>query len=157
MSRKPRQAAEPLWDPNFTWLPASLERARQKFEAGDNTVILKWMFFCTANHIQPPEWLALAFCIRACSPEEFETWDDAFGPPMPKGTKRARREEIKNQIPLALKVHELKAKGVKGDRALFEQAAKELGLARDWKTVRDSFYRQPEYLRDSFKHRLKSS
>jgi hypothetical protein len=59
---------------------------------------------------------------------------------MPKGTKKARREEIKNGMRLVHKVQELKDKGVKGP-ALFERAARELGLKKGWESTRDFYYR----------------
>src|SRR5262245_6796959 len=99
-----------------------LETGRQKFEAGDYSEILNCMWLCTFFRIQPPDWLIDAFCDRVGSRENFETWDDAFGPPMPPGTKKARREEIKNWVPLALKIRELRARGIRG-QALYEQAA----------------------------------
>jgi hypothetical protein len=122
----------------------TLEIARQEFEAGDYKVILTCMLLCTRFSIQPPVWLAEAFCDRVGRPEDFETWDDAFGPPMPRGTKRARRQEIKDWLPLALKIHELRAKGIRG-QALYEQAAKV--FSGKWETVRDCYYRQPKYIR----------
>ena len=124
-----------------------LEEGRQKFEAGDYSVILRCMGLCTFYRIQPPDWLIDAFCDRVVRPENFETWDDAFGPPMPPGTKKAGREEKKNWIPLALKIRKLRAKGIRG-QALYEQAAKELNLNLDWQTVRDAYYRESKSVRE---------
>jgi len=125
----------------------TVEAERQKFETGDYSVILKCMWLCTFFRTQPPDWLIDAFCERVGQPHNFETWDDAFGPPMPPGTKRARREEVKNWVPLALKIRELRARGVKG-QALYEQAADELKLRGDWQTVRDAYYRMPKISRE---------
>ena len=125
-----------------------LETGRQQFEAGDYGAILNCMWLCTFWRIQPPDWLIDAFCDRVGSRENFETWDDAFGPPMPPGTKKARREEIKNFVPLALKIRELRARGIRG-QALYEQAADDLKLKGDWQTVRDAYYRRLKNLRDS--------
>jgi hypothetical protein len=124
----------------------TLEEARKKFEAGDYGVILKSMRFCARQRVQPPDWLISAFCDRVGNPENFETWDHAFGPPMPKGTKQAAREEKKNWVPLALKIRELRTRGIRGE-ALYEQAAKELRLG-SWQTVRDAYYRKPRIVRD---------
>jgi hypothetical protein len=126
----------------------TLEAARRKFEAGDYGVILKCMYLCTYHRVQPPDWLIYAFCDRVGSPENFETWDHAFGPPMPPGTKKARREEIKNWVPLALKIRKLRARGIRG-QALYEQAADELSLRGGWESVRDAYYRKPKNLRES--------
>jgi hypothetical protein len=127
----------------------TLEGARQKFEAGNYKVILKCMYICMKFRIQPPVWLAEAFCNRVGSPENFETWDDAFGPPMPRGTKRARREEIKDWAPLALEIYKLRAKGIRG-QAQYEQAAKV--FSGRWETVRDAYYREPKYIRDMMEY-----
>ena len=124
----------------------TLEEARKEFEAGDYEVILKSMRLCARQRVQPPDWLISAFCDRVESPENFKTWDDAFGPPMPKGTKQAAREEKKSWVRLALKIRELKTRGIRGE-ALYEQAAKELRLG-SWQTVRDAYYRKPKNVRD---------
>src|SRR5262249_14476744 len=121
----------------------ALETARQKFEAGDHSVILNCMYLCTFFRIQPPDWLIDAFCDRVGGRHNFETWDDTFGPPMPPGTKKARREEIENWVPLALKIRKLRARGIRGE-ALYEQAAKELKLRGGWQAVRDAYYRKPK-------------
>jgi hypothetical protein len=125
----------------------TLEAARQKFEAGDYRVILKCMYLCTHHRVPPPDWLIDAFCDRVGSPENFETWDDAFGSPMPKGTKQAAREEKKNWVPLALKIRKLRAKGIRGQE-LYEQAADELKLRAGWESVRDAYYRKPKNSRE---------
>jgi hypothetical protein len=122
-------------------------KARREFEAGDQTVILECMFLCTWFHIEPPDWLEDAFCDRAGSPEKFETWDDAFGPPMPKGTKKAGRQEKRNWLRLARKIQVLRAKGIRGKDA-YEQAAKELGLRGGWEAIRDAYYRIPKRIRE---------
>jgi hypothetical protein len=124
-----------------------LVKARQRFEAGDQTVIMECMFLCMWLEIEPPDWLRDAFCDRAGGSTKFETWDDAFGPPMPKGTKKARREEIRNSIRLARKIPELRAKGVRG-KNLYELAAKELGWRGGWEAVRDAYYRIPKTIRE---------
>jgi hypothetical protein len=124
-----------------------LGKARQRFEAGDQTVIMECMFLCMWLEIEPPDWLRDAFCDRAGAPTKFETWDDAFGPPMPKGTKRARRQEIRNWVRLARKIQELRTRGVRGQN-LYELAARELGLRGGWETIRDSYYRIPKRIRD---------
>ena len=90
----------------------TLEAGRQQFEAGDYSVILNCMYLCTRHRIQPPDWLIDAFCDRVGSPVNFETWDDAFGSPMPKGTKQAAREEKKSWVALSLKIRKLRARGI---------------------------------------------
>src|SRR5262249_50881107 len=66
-------------------------------------------------------------------------------------TKKAGREEKKNWVPLALKIRELRAKGVKG-QALYEQAAAELGLNRGWEAVRDAYYGKGKHWRDAVEY-----
>jgi hypothetical protein len=124
-----------------------LVKARQEFEAGDQTVILRCMFLCMWLEIEPPDWLRDAFCDRAGGSTKFKTWDDAFGPPMPKGTKKAGRQEQRNSIRLARKIQELRAKGVRGQN-LYQLAAKELGLRGGWEAVRDAYYRIPKIIRE---------
>jgi hypothetical protein len=124
----------------------TLEKARQKFEAGDLTEILSCMHLCMLFRVSPPDWLRDAFCARVGHPEKFEKWDDAFGLPVPKGTKKAGREEKRNENSLAIKIPELRARGEKG-RDLYELAAKELGLRGGWEAVRDAYYRIPKHLR----------
>ena len=129
----------------------TLEAARQQFEAGDYSVILNCMYLCTYFRVQPPDWLIDAFCDRVERPENFETWDDAFGSPMPKGTKQAARKEKKNWVRLALKIRKLRAKGIRG-QALYEQAADELGLRGGWESIRDAYYRRPKKVRDMMEY-----
>lgn len=124
----------------------TLEAARQQFEAGDYSVILNCMYLCTYYRVQPPDWLIDAFCDRVERPENFKTWDDAFGPPMPKATKQAAREEKKNCVRLAHKIRKLRAKGIRG-QALYEQAADELKLRGGWQAVRDAYYRRGKNFR----------
>ena len=133
----------------------TLEAARKKFEAGNYRVILNCMYLCTSCRVQPPDWLRDAFCDRVGAPENFETWDDAFGPPMPRGTKRAGREEIKNWVPLVLKIRELRARGIRG-QALYEQAAAELHLRRGWEAVRDAYYRKSKNWREIVEYSVSS-
>ena len=125
----------------------TLEAARQQFEAGNYSVILNCMYLCNYFRVQPPDWLIDAFCDRVGSPENFETWDDAFGSPMPKGTKQAAREEKKNRVRLAHKIRKLRAKRIRG-QALYEQAADELKLRGGWQAVRDAYYRREKNFRD---------
>ena len=124
-----------------------LVKARRDFEAGNQAVILPCVSLCLWLGIQPPEWLEDAFCSRAGAPWKFEKWEDAFGPPMPKGTKKAARQEIRNILRLERKIREIRAKGVKG-RDLYEQAAKELGLRGGWQTIRDAYYRIAKPIRE---------
>jgi hypothetical protein len=124
----------------------TLVRARQRFEAGDRTEVLRCMYLCMLFRVPPPDWLRDAFCDRVGAHKELETWDHAFGPPMPKGTKKAGREESRNESLLASKIPELRARGVRG-QDLYEQAAKELGLRGGWEAVRDAYYRIPKQLR----------
>jgi hypothetical protein len=124
----------------------TLERAHQKFKAGDHIEVLTCMYLCTLFRVSPPDWLRDAFCDRVGAYNELETWDHAFGPPMPKGTKKAARREKRNLVPLAVKIQELRAKGVKG-QDLYDLAAKELGLRGGWEAVRDAYYRIPKQFR----------
>ena len=125
---------------------ATLEAARPKFERGDYTVILDTLRVCLDFGVLPAPWLVTAFCDRVRHPEEYKTWDDAFGPPLPKGTKKARRQEMKNASALISKVRALRAQNIKG-RDLWERAGAELGLGVGWETVRDAYYRQPKGIR----------
>ena len=130
------------------FIKQSVESSRQKLEAGDYSVILIGMWLCTYFRMQPPRWLVDAFGDRISQPAKFKTWDEAFGPPMPKGTKKARREVEVTRDLLALKIHQLRAKGVRG-QALYEQANAELGLgSRSWEAVRDTYYRESKKIRD---------
>jgi len=126
----------------------SVESTHQKLEAGDYSVILSGMWLCTYFRIQPPRWLVDALGERILEPAKFKTWDEAFGPPMPRGTKKARREKELTRVPLALKIQQLRAKGVRG-QALYEQANAELGLgSRSWEAVRDAYYLDPKKFRN---------
>jgi hypothetical protein len=124
----------------------TLAKARQNFEAGDRTEVLRCMYLCMLFRVPPPDWLRDAFCDRVGAYNELEKWEDAFGPPMPKGTKKAGRQEKRNLVPLAVKVQELRRRGVRG-RNLYELAAKELGLRGGWEAVRDQYYRIPKQFR----------
>ena len=125
----------------------TLEEARRKFERGDYSVLLGTMKGCLDFGVLPAPWLVEAFCDRVGHPEEYKTWDDAFGPPLPKGTKEARRKEMKNASALREKIRALRAQNIKG-QDLYERAGAELALSCGWETVRDAYYREPKVIRD---------
>jgi hypothetical protein len=124
---------------------------RRRLESGDRSAILSSMHFCTFYRIPPPDWLATAFCDAFESCERYQTWDDAFGPPMPKGTKNARRKM--RRYDLAAKITELREVRGAAGQALYEQAATELKNEqpetelKNWQTVRDIYYRVPNEVR----------
>lgn len=71
--------------------------SREAIERGDGTALMRCVELCAAHGLVMPGWLAGAFVDRTVrvTMGEFKSWDEAFGPPYPKGTNiagvRARR------------------------------------------------------------------
>lgn len=117
-----------------------LEMQRYEFEKlGDKMAILSAIDVCAVNNIPLPTWLANAFAKKFCDVKAFKysSWEEAFDPPHPKKGKRgagpkvkARQAHKELEIPVWLKIRELRGRGVKTtDNEIFKQAAKELKAA----------------------------
>jgi hypothetical protein len=132
-----------------------LDEQRKLFERGDKPALLRALHFCVwVAHWPIPPWLEQAFHEAYDASEKFQImpWDDVFGPPVRKGTKRKRLEYArhKQQIAWALanRVEELNATGPKKmpiEKAL-QQAGKEFGVGRT--VASELYYKVLEEMRD---------
>jgi hypothetical protein len=128
-----------------------LESIGREIKGGDKGAVLQGVYLCLKFNIALPPWLVRVFCKRMERAEDCWSWDDVFGPLVPKGTKQAGREITKHRHDIWRKVRELRVKGVRGDE-VFEKAAAELSLSfpRGWRTIRDIYYSGSKWQRDHF-------
>jgi hypothetical protein len=72
--------------------------SQEQYARGDKTVIITSLVACMAGGTPIPPWLQMAFLKETCRvlTHEVASWDDAFGPPIPKGAQLdAARQKIK--------------------------------------------------------------
>jgi hypothetical protein len=103
-----------------------LEILKQKFESGDKSALLNAIYRCLLMKRPLPEWLRLTFLhtYEAHARFEIRSWDQVFGPPVPKGT-HLEKEKLRRLI--INRVCELKTERPI-DRGLFERVGEELGM-----------------------------
>jgi hypothetical protein len=108
------------------YLAEILEILKQKFEGGDKSALLYAVHHCLLLKRPLPEWLRLAFldAYEAHARFEIRSWDEVFGPPVPKSTQ-LEKEKLRRLI--INRVSELKAERPI-DRGLFEQIGEELSM-----------------------------
>jgi hypothetical protein len=72
-----------------------LEQARLRYEQGKKSELLYWLGYCLMNNREVPEWIkkGLYKALDDAHTYKIKCWNDAFGPPVPKGKhlKTARR------------------------------------------------------------------
>jgi hypothetical protein len=109
------------------YLAEILEILKQKFEGGDKSALLYAVYHCLLMKRPLPEWLRLAFlhAYEAHARFEIRTWDEVFGPPVPKSTQ-LEKEKLRRLI--INRVWELRAKRPI-DRGLFEQIGEQLDMS----------------------------
>ena len=119
---------EKILDANARLLAAFCDNAEQKFKAGDKSQLILAMKYCLEFRRPIPEWARDAFL------EAYyilpKSWDDVFGPPIPKGANLAvarRRSKIGCQ--LYLEVKRSNAEGTPIDDGLFETVGKQFNVS----------------------------
>src|SRR5262245_653541 len=117
-----------------------LERGRLRYEQGDKRELLYWLGWCVINNRQIPSWIrqALQEALHAASSYRIRSWDEVFGPPVPKGTKlKVARRKHEIAWPLFERVRDLVKAGRPIDDTLFEEVGREFGIG---KTVASELY-----------------
>jgi hypothetical protein len=119
---------EKISDAYASMLAARCDRAEQKFKAGDKSQLLLAMKDCLELRGPIPQWAQDAFL------EAYyilpKSWDDVFGPPIPKGTNlEAARRKSKIGLQLYLEVKRLNAEGTPIDDGLFETVGKQFSVS----------------------------
>jgi hypothetical protein len=111
-------------------LAGVLEILKQKFEGGEKPALLFAVYHCLLLKRPLPEWLRLAFLdtYEAHARFEIRSWDEVFGPPVPKGTQLLTEKKRRLVIE---RVWELKRENPKTaiDRGLFEKIGEEQGMS----------------------------
>jgi hypothetical protein len=110
------------------YLAEILEILKQRFEGGDKSALLYAVYHCLLMKRPSPEWLRLAFldAYQAHARFEIRTWDEVFGPPVPKGTHlKTRRQHAELRVRLLERVREL---GGPIQPDLFDRIGEELGI-----------------------------
>ena len=114
---------------------------KRQFEAGDKSALLQAIYGCLQLRRPMPEWLQVAF-LNACeAAERFEirSWNEVFGPPVPKGTHlKTERRNAQLRWTIIERVEALKAEERTVDKGLFEQVGEELGITAT--LVSDIYY-----------------
>jgi hypothetical protein len=113
-----------------------LEQARVLYEQGDKGQILPWLDWCLSQDVQVPQWLKEAFCeaYNARRDYSIKSWDDVFGPPVPKGARPENEQrKLKKLWPLFERMYDLHsadpANWPIGEK-LFEKVGKEFGVGK---------------------------
>jgi len=110
--------------------PIVLDMARGEFEHGDKRALLFGIYLCASHNIPLPPWLADAFVqtFRNAKALKYQSWDEAFGRPRPKGAKKARGFYKELEAPVWLKARELHAKDQPFDDEMFHKVSAELKI-----------------------------
>jgi hypothetical protein len=112
---------------------------KRQFEAGDKSVLLFAIHACLESRRPMPEWLRIAFFNACEAAEGFEikSWDEVFGPPVPKGTHL--KTEKRNAALRFLIVKRVQAEKPI-DKGLFDKIGQELNPPLSGTTVSEIYY-----------------
>ena len=112
-----KAAAPTVVEKDDEWAARLLEKGRRDLEGGNKLVILDTMDFCIERDIPFPRWLTDAFQLAMQNVSLLRcSWEEVFGRlPIPKGQKRKKqakthRRDAELIVPVALKVHEYRAR-----------------------------------------------
>jgi hypothetical protein len=124
------------------YLAEILEILKERIEAGDKSALLYAIYHCLLMKRPLPEWLRLEFLhtYEAHARFEIRSWDEVFGPPVPKGThleKKKRNAELR--LLIIERVQALKAENPI-DKGLFEKIGRELNPPLKATTVSEIYY-----------------
>src|SRR5262245_36627819 len=115
-----------------------LEILKAKLEHGDKSALLNAIYHCLLLKRPLPEWLRLIFLdlYEAHARLALRSWDEVFGPPVPKGTHLETEKRKAELRPLVLE--RVRESGLPIDRGLFEKIGEELGMPGS--TIDDLYY-----------------
>jgi hypothetical protein len=128
-----------------------LERMlKREFEAGNKSALLDGLYACLELKRPIPKWLQVAFlnAFEAVERLEIRSWDEVFGPPIPKYTHQKSKKR-NAELLRSLIEERVETRGKKPvDKSLFMQIGKELGIGGGT-TVSNTYYRSRRRLRKS--------
>ena len=127
-----------------------LERMlKREFEAGNKSALLDGLYACLELKRPIPKWLQVAFlnAFEAAERLEIRSWDEVFGPPIPKYTHQKSKKRNAELLPLIIARVEAALKAKRAvDKSLFAQIGKELGIGGGT-TTSNIYYRSRRKLR----------
>jgi hypothetical protein len=102
--------------------------AKHAFDLGDTKRLLQVLYFYLANDTLPPKWARDELCdFYDAEGLDVQSWDDVFGEPSGKKTKRQRKEEIAYWE--GKRLHRRYGYKIADDSDLFPELGKVLGLS----------------------------
>lgn len=124
------------------YLAEILDILKERFEAGDRSVLLYAIYHCLLMNRPLPEWLRLQFLhtYEAHARFEIRSWDEVFGRPVSKGTHLETEE--RNAELRYLIIERVEALNAKGpiDKGLFEKIGRGLNPPLSGTTVSKIYY-----------------
>jgi hypothetical protein len=124
------------------------EASRVRFDKGDKSAILEAVFVAANCNMKLPNWAADAFekyYYEAVELEMHKSWDEVFGPPMPKGVHVGKKlaDGIRWDLHSYIKVeHE---DGIPLGDGLFEAAGRAFGVSKT--KANELYYSVENYLK----------
>lgn len=120
--------------PLYQWSARlDLHAMRRRFEAGDSYALMLAIRVCANHDLAMPDWLAHAYIRAFDNVHGFRTnsWDDAFGRPIPKGAQATRlREKRTKSVQVWNEVNRRHAAGERITDELMRDVGRQLALGR---------------------------
>jgi hypothetical protein len=124
------------------YLAEILDILKERFNAGDKSALLYAIYHCLLMKRPLPEWLRLTFlhAYEAQARFEIRSWDEIFGPPVPKGTHlKTEKRNAELRLLIIERVEALKTESPI-DKGLFEKIGRELNPPLKGTTVSEIYY-----------------
>ena len=116
---------------NDRYLAEVLEILKERFDRGDKSALLYAVNFCVCLMKRPlPEWLRRAFlnAYEADARFEIRSWNEVFGPPVPRSTHLKTEKRNAELRPLIIERVAALSREQPIDKGLFEKIARELRI-----------------------------
>lgn len=128
-----RSCADPTLPIFRVYAVMKLERCRRQFEVGDRLAMLAAVRICANHDLVMPPWLSQAFISAYDRGLNFEvsSWDEAFGPPVPKGKHRlALKKRRELEFKVLNEVNKRIRAGVAVSDSLFEEVGRLVNIGK---------------------------
>jgi hypothetical protein len=105
---------------------------RRRFDSGDSTVLLQYIYVCFNERVAVPPWVQEKFraAIDKFHRREIKSWDEVFGRPLLKGKQLATEQrKLRLAGPIYQRVYERHMAGEPVTKALFDEVGKEVGVS----------------------------
>lgn len=105
---------------------------RAAHEQGDRRAVLEALHLCAVHSLPLPGWVAQAYANAYMMVRlgEARSWDDVFGPAIPKGAHLSRVKKERKALAVYWEVYRRHAENEPIDDLLFESVGKPLGLGK---------------------------